>query len=126
MVLALLLVFCSTSLLILGVAFLFLRRRSRSVDTLMRSRLAAIVGQHQMGDADLPMLRDQAFSNIGLLQRLLLKFRTGGRPPHTLGQADIYPKTRLPPLQISDVALAGVPLVFPECLGLPLSAWGAH
>ncbi|HMC83587.1 MAG TPA: hypothetical protein VKL61_10185, partial [Candidatus Polarisedimenticolia bacterium] len=121
MVLALLLVFCSTSLLILGVAFLFLRRRSRSVDTLMRSRLAAVVGQHQMGDADLPMLRDQAFSNIGLLQRLLLKFRTGGKLRRLLEQADIRMRTGTLVLQIGVFALVGFLVSYAVRLGTLLS-----
>ena len=121
MVLALLLVFCSTSLLILGVAFLFIRRRSRSVDTLMRSRLAAVVGQHQMGDADLPMLRDQAFSNIGLLQRLLLKFRTGGRLRRLLEQADVRMRTGTLVLQIGVFALVGFLVSYAVRLGTLLS-----
>ena len=41
MPLALLLVFCSTSLLVLGIAFLFVRRQSRAVERLMAARMSA-------------------------------------------------------------------------------------
>lgn len=107
MTLAILLVFCSTSLLILGVSFLFMRRRSKTVERLMMAQLAAAVAGSNPGDVDLSILRDQALSNIGPLQRLLLHFRMGGKLRRLLEQADVRMRPGTLVLGIGVFALTG-------------------
>ncbi len=107
MTLAILLVFCSTSLLILGISFLFMRRRSKTVERLMMAQLAAAVAGSSSGDLDVSILRDQALSNIGPLQRLLLHFRMGGKLRRLLEQADVRMRPGTLVLGIGVFALTG-------------------
>src|SRR5262244_1356499 len=71
MILPVLLVFCSTSLMIFGLALLFLRPPSRSVERLMTARAAAALAQVNPGEESLQLFKDQAHSGFGPLQKLL-------------------------------------------------------
>src|SRR5258705_13109328 len=108
MLTAAILVFCSTSLLTLGLALLFTRRRTRTVQRLMMARAAATMAQSRALDEGLSILRDQALSGIGPLQRLLLKFRFGAKLKRLLEQADVKMKTGTLVLCIAVFAMTGL------------------
>jgi tight adherence protein B len=117
MLAAAILVFCSISLLTLGLAMLFTRRRSQTVQRLMVARAAATMAQSRTIDADLSILRDQALSGIGLLQRFLLKFRFGSKLKTLLEQADVKMKTGTLVLCIAVFAMTGL------LLGIAFKLW---
>ncbi len=108
MLTAAVLVFCSTSLLTLGLALLLTRRQSRSVQRLMTARAAAVIAQTRAENEDLSILRDVALSGIGPLQRLLLKVRVGGKIRRLLEQADVRMKTGTLVLAIAVFSVTGL------------------
>src|SRR5262245_46647663 len=108
MLAAAILVFCSISLLTLGLALLFTRRRSHTVQRLMVARAAATMAQSRSIDAELSILRDHALSGIGPLQRFLLKFRFGSKLKALLEQADVKMKTGTLVLCIAVFAMTGL------------------
>ena len=121
MLLAILLVFCSTSLLIVGFGMLFVREQSRSVDKLMVARVSAVLATAGAGEEELSILKDSTLSGIGPLQRLLLRFRAGGRIKHLLEQADVKMKTGTLVLLIALCSVAGFLLCFGFRLGVLVS-----
>jgi tight adherence protein B len=108
MLTAAVLVFCSTSLLTLGLALLLTRRQSRSVQRLMTARAAAAIAQTRAENEELSILRDVALSGIGPLQRLLLKVRFGGKIRRLLEQADVRMKTGTLVLAIAVFSVTGL------------------
>jgi tight adherence protein B len=118
MLLTLLLIFCSTALLVLGLGMLTLRQQSRSVDRLMSARMAAVLAAEGAGDEELSILKDSTLSGIGPLQRLLLRFRVGGKLKRLLEQADLKMKTGTLVLLMGLCCVAG----FLACLGFRLGA----
>jgi tight adherence protein B len=118
MLIAILLVFCSTALLVMGVGMLFVRQQSRSVDRLMVARVSAVLASAGAGEEELSILKDSTLSGIGPLQRLLLRFRAGGMIKRLLEQADVKMKTGTLVLLI---ALCGV-TAFLLSLGFKLGA----
>lgn len=92
MLLISLLAFFSITFLVAGLSFMLMRRRSRSVERLMRERFATIVAGKHANDPDLDILRDQALSAIGPLQRLLVSIRGGGALSRLIEQADVRMK----------------------------------
>jgi len=125
MLLAALLVFCSTSLMTLGAALFFFRRRSRSMERLMMARTAAAIAQTAPGDEALSIFRDQALSGIGPLQRLLVRFRVGGKLRRLLEQADIKMKPGTLVLCVAVFSLIGSLLGNMLRLGLPVTVIAA-
>jgi tight adherence protein B len=118
MLLTLLLVFCSTALLVLGLGMMMVRRQSRSVDRLMSARIASMLAAEGAGEEELSILKDSTLSGIGPLQRLLLRFRAGGKLKRLLEQADLKMKTGTLVLIMALCAVAG----FLACLGFRLGA----
>lgn len=125
MLLAALLVFCSTSLMTLGAALFFLRRRSRSMERLMMARTAAAIAQTAPGDEALSIFRDQALSGIGPLQRLLVRFRVGGKLRLLLEQADVRMKPGTLVLGVAVFSLIGSLLGHMLRMGLAVTALAA-
>jgi tight adherence protein B len=121
MLLAVILVFCSTTLLVLGFSFLFIRHRSRSVERLMTARLAASLAAAGAGDDDLSILRDHSVSGIGPMQRALTRFRLGLKLTRLLEQADVRLKTGTLVLAIGVFSLLGFLLGFLLGLGVPIA-----
>jgi tight adherence protein B len=117
MLAAAILVFCSTSLLTLGLALLLSRRQSRSVQRLMTARAAAAIAQSRAESDDLSILRDVALSGIGPLQRVLLRARVGGKIKRLLEQADVRMKTGTLVLAIAVFAVTGALLGLVLALG---------
>src|SRR5215813_6068771 len=107
MILPVLLVFCSTSLMIFGLALLFLRPPSRSVERLMMARAAAALAQVNPGEESLHLFKDQALSGFGPLQRLLGKLRVGLKLRRLLEQADVRVKSGTMVLGIAVFLLSG-------------------
>jgi tight adherence protein B len=93
MLLAVLLVFCSTTLMVVGLGMFFIRQQSRSVDKLMMARMSAVLAASGAGEEELSILKDSTLSGIGPLQRALLRFRAGGKLKRLLEQADLKMKT---------------------------------
>jgi len=116
MLLATVLVFCSTSMLVVGIGMLMVRQQSRSVDKLMMARVSAVLAAQGAGEEELSILKDSTLSGIGPLQRLLLRFRAGGKMKRLLEQADVKMKTGTLALLIAVCGVAGL-LV---CLGFRL------
>ncbi len=125
MLLAALLVFCSTSLMTLGAALFFMRRRSRSMERLMMARTAAAIVQTAPGDEALSIFRDQALSGIGPLQRLLVRFRVGGKLHRLLEQADVRMKPGTLVLGVAVFSLIGSLLGHTLRMGLAVTALAA-
>jgi tight adherence protein B len=122
MLAAVLLVFCSTTLLILGISFLFIRRTSRSVDRLMTARMtAALSAAGGAGDEELSILRDHSLSGIGPIHRALIRFRLGLKLTRLLEQADVRLKTGTLVLAIGVFSLLGFLVSFLLHLGIPLA-----
>jgi tight adherence protein B len=115
------LAFCATSLLTIGIFLLFVRRQSRSVDRLMRARLATAVALSHSGDEDLVLLRDQALSGIGPLERILARAGAGGALKRLLEQADVKMKTGTLVLSTAVLTLVGALAASALRLGLPLA-----
>jgi tight adherence protein B len=107
MLLAVLLVFCSTSLMVIGIGLMMMRRQSRSVERLLNARTVAALAAAGAGDEEMNMLRDHSLSGIDPLQRLLLKFHFGGRLKRLLEQADMKMKTGTLALAIGVFGLVG-------------------
>jgi tight adherence protein B len=116
MLLATILVFCSASMMVAGVAMLLVRQPSRSVDKLMTARMSAVLAAQGAGEEELSILKDSTLSGIGPLQRLLLRFRAGGKLTRLLEQADVKMKTGTVVLLIAVSSVAG----FLACLGFHL------
>ena len=116
MLLATILVFCSASMMVAGVAMLLVRQPSRSVDKLMTARMSAVLAAQGAGEEELSILKDSTLSGIGPLQRLLLRFRAGGKLSRLLEQADVKMKTGTVVLLIAVSSVAG----FLACLGFHL------
>jgi len=116
MLLAILLVFCSTTMMVVGLAMLLVRQPSRSVDKLMMARTSAVLASAGAGEEELSILKDSTLSGIGPLQRLLLRFRAGGKLARLLEQADVKMKTGTVVLLIALCSVAG----FLLCLGFHL------
>ncbi len=108
MLAAAVLVFCSTSLLTLGLALLLTRRQSHSVQRLMTARAAAVIAQSRAENDERSVLRDVALSGIGPLQRLLLRVRVGGKIKRLLEQADVRMKTGTLVLEIAVFCVTGL------------------
>jgi tight adherence protein B len=121
MLAAVLLVFCSTTLLILGISFLFIRRSSRSVDRLMTARMTAALSAAGAGDEELSILRDHSLSGIGPIHRALIRFRLGIKLTRLLEQADVRLKTGTLVLAIGVFSLLGFLVFFLLHLGIPLA-----
>jgi tight adherence protein B len=116
MLLATILVFCSTAMMVAGVAMLLVRQPSRSVDKLMTARMSAVLATAGAGEEELSILKDSTLSGIGPLQRLLLRFRAGGKLARLLEQADVKMKSGTVVLLIAVSGVAG----FLLCLGFHL------
>ncbi|PYQ12573.1 MAG: pilus assembly protein TadB [Acidobacteria bacterium] len=116
MLLTLFLVFCSTALLVAGVGMLFVRQQSRSVERLMTEQIAAALVAGGAGEQELSILKDSSLSGIGPLQRMLLRFRAGGKLKRLLEQADMKMKTGTLVLLIAVCSMVG----FLLCLGFRL------
>jgi len=116
MLLATVLVFCSTSMLVVGIGMLLVRQQSRSVDKLMMARMSAVLAAEGAGAEELSILKDSTLSGIGPLQRLLLRFKAGGKMKRLLEQADVKMKTGTLALLIALCGVAG----FLACLGFRL------
>jgi len=115
------LVFCCASLLTLGISLLVLSRQSRSVERLMRARLATAVALTHPGDEELDLLRDQSLSGIQPLQRMLTGSRAGGRLRRLLEQADVRMKPGALALATAVLAMTGQLLGYVFRLGLPVT-----
>ncbi len=107
MLLPIFLVFCATSLMVIGVSLMLVRQQSRSVDKLMTARVSAVLAAAGAGDEELSILKDSTLSGIGPLQRLLLRFRAGGKMQRLLEQSDLKMKTGTFALLIAVSAVAG-------------------
>jgi len=107
MLLPIFLVFFATSLMVIGVSLLLVRQQSRSVDKLMTARVSAVLAAAGAGEEELSILKDSTLSGIGPLQRLLLRFRAGGKLKRLLEQADLKMKTGTLALLIAVSAVAG-------------------
>jgi len=107
MLLATVLVFCSTSMLVVGLGMLLVRQQSRSVDKLMMARVSAVLAAEGAGAEELSILKDSTLSGIGPLQRLLLRFKAGGKMKRLLEQADVKMKTGTLALLIAVCGVAG-------------------
>jgi len=116
MLLTLFLVFCSTALLVAGVGMLFVRQQSRSVERLMTEQIAAALVAGGAGEQELSILKDSSLSGIGPLQRMLLRFRAGGKLKRLLEQADMKMKPGTLVLLIAVCSMVG----FLLCLGFRL------
>ena len=116
MLLTLFLVWCSTALLVAGVGMLFVRQQSRSVERLMTEQIAAALVAGGAGEQELSILKDSSLSGIGPLQRMLLRFRAGGKLKRLLEQADMKMKTGTLVLLIAVCSMVG----FLLCLGFRL------
>ena len=123
MLLTLFFVFCSASLLVVGVGMLFVRQQSRSVDKLMMARMSAVLAAGGAGEEELSILKDSTLSGIGPLQRILLRFRAGGKMKRLLEQADVKMKTGTLALLIAICSVTGFLLSFGFQLGI-LAAMG--
>ena len=121
MLLTILLVFCSSSLLVLGLGMLLVRQQSRSVDKLMTARVSAMLAASGAGEEEMSILKDSTLSGIGPLQRLLLRFRAGGKLKRLLEQADLKMKTGTLVLLMALCAVAGSL----GCLGFHLGVLAA-
>jgi tight adherence protein B len=121
MVLAVLLVFCSTTLTVLGFAFLLLRRESRSVQRLMKARMAAALAAAGAGEEELSILRDHSLSGIGPIHRALIRLRFGSKLSRLLEQADVKMKTGTLVLAIGVFSLVGFLVGILFRLGLPIA-----
>lgn len=121
MLLPVLLVFCATSLMVVGVSMLLVRQQSRSVDKLMTARVSAVLAASGAGEEELSILKDSTLSGIGPLQRLLLRFRAGGKMKRLLEQADLKMKTGTLALMIALCAVGGFLLALGFRLGILLS-----
>ncbi|HEV8375751.1 MAG TPA: type II secretion system F family protein [Candidatus Polarisedimenticolia bacterium] len=124
MLVAVFLVFCSTSLMVVGVGMFFVRQPSRSVDKLMMARMSAVLAASGAGDEELSILKDSTLSGIGPLQRVLLRFRAGGKLKRLLEQADLKMKTGTLVLLIACAGVAGflLPLGFHQGILIALAA----
>lgn len=107
MLLPIFLVFFATSLMVIGVSLMLVRQQSRSVDKLMTARVSAVLAAAGAGEEELSILKDSTLSGIGPLQRLLLRFRAGGKMKRLLEQADLKMKTGTFALLIAVCAVAG-------------------
>ena len=107
MLLPIFLVFFATSLMVIGVSLMLVRQQSRSVDKLMTARVSAVLAAAGAGEEELSILKDSTLSGIGPLQRLLLRFRAGGKMKRLLEQADLKMKTGTFALLIAVAAVAG-------------------
>jgi tight adherence protein B len=107
MLIAVLLVFCSTALMVVGIGMFFVRQQSRSVDKLMMARMSAVLASSGAGEEELSILKDSTLSGIGPLQRALLRFRAGGKLKRLLEQADLKMKTGTLVLLIACCSVAG-------------------
>jgi len=116
-----LLVFFSTSLLVLGTSFLFVRRPSRSVERLMIARAGASLAAAGAGDEELNILRDRSLSGIAPMHRALARFRIGSWLSRLLTQADVKMKTGTLVLSIGVFSLIGYLLASLFRFGIPLS-----
>jgi len=119
MLLAVLLVFCSTTLMVLGFGFLFVRRESRAVQRLMKARMASVLAASGAGEEELSMLRDDSLSGIGPIHRALIRLRFGSQLSRLLEQADVKMKTGTLVLAIGVSSLVGFLLGYVLRLGLP-------
>src|SRR4030095_3371581 len=107
MLIAVLLVFCSTALMVVGIGMFFVRRQSRSGDKLMVARMSAVLASSGAGEEELSILKDSTLSGIGPLQRALLRFRAGGKLKRLLEAADLKMKTGTLVLLIACCSVAG-------------------
>lgn len=107
MLIAVLLVFCSTALMVVGIGMFFVRQQSRSVDKLMMARMSAVLASSGAGEEELSILKDSTLSGIGPLQRALLRFRAGGKLKRLLEQADLKMKTGTLVLLVACCGVAG-------------------
>ena len=119
MLLAAILVFCSTTLMVLGFGFLFVRRESRAVQRLMKARMASVLAASGAGEEELSMLRDDSLSGIGPIHRALIRLRFGSQLSRLLEQADVKMKTGTLVLAIGVSSLVGFLLGYVLRLGLP-------
>jgi tight adherence protein B len=107
MLLPIFLVFFATSLMVIGVSLMLVRQQSRSVDRLMTARVSSVLAASGASEEELSILKDSTLSGIGPLQRLLLRFRAGGKMKRLLEQADLKMKTGTLALLIAVCAVAG-------------------
>jgi tight adherence protein B len=119
--LALLLVFCSTTLLTLGIAFLLIRGQSKSAERLMKAKLAAALAATGGAEQEVAILRDQSLSRIGVVQRMLLRFRGAGKLSRLLEQADVRMRPGTLVLCIGVFSLLGFLLAYLFRSGLPIA-----
>ncbi len=121
MLAAVFLVFCSTSLLVLGLSFLLVRRRSASVERLMAARMGAALAAAGAGDEELSILRDHSLSGIGPMHRLLIRLRMGSKLERLLEQADVKMKSGTLVLAMGVFSLIGFLLGYLLRFGIPLA-----
>ncbi|HEV8335489.1 MAG TPA: type II secretion system F family protein [Candidatus Polarisedimenticolia bacterium] len=122
MLAVILLVFFSTSLLVLGASFMFVRRPSRSVERLMMARAGvAALSAAGAGEEELNILRDRSLSGIAPMHRTLAKLRIGAWLSRLLTQADVKMKTGTLVLSIGVFALVGYLLATLFRFGIPLA-----
>src|SRR5436309_8753087 len=95
---------------------LFVRQQSRSVERLMTEQIAAALVAGGAGEQELSILKDSSLSGIGPLQRMLLRFRAGGKLKRLLEQADMKMKPGTLVLLIAVCSMVG----FLLCLGFRL------
>jgi tight adherence protein B len=121
MLAVILLVFFSTTLLVLGTSFLFVRRPSRSVERLLIAQATASLAAAGAGDEELNILRDRSLSGIAPMHRALAKLRIGSWLSRLITQADVKMKTGTLVLSIGVFALVGYLLASLFRFGIPLS-----
>ena len=121
MILIPVLVFCCVSLMTLGISLYFVRSRSRSVERLMQARLATAVALGQTGDEEINLLRNQALSGIGPLQRILANAGAAGALRRLLEQADVKMKTGTLVLMTAVLTLTGITAGIVVRAGLPIT-----
>jgi len=107
MLLAALLVFCSTSLLVVSLGMLLTRQRSQSVERLMAARMTSALAAAGAGEEELSILRDRSLSGIDPLQRVLLRLHVGGKLKRLVEQADVKMKTGTLVLAVGVFSLVG-------------------
>lgn len=121
MILITLLVFSSVSLMTLGLSLLLVRGRHRSVERLMRARLATAVALGSTEDEEIGLLRDQALSGIRPFQRILARAGASGALRRLLEQADVRMKAGTLVLATAVLTLAGLLAGIVVRLGAPIA-----
>jgi tight adherence protein B len=112
------LVFCSCFLLVFGVSSLMVRGKSKSVERLMMERLATSLKLTHQVDEELKVLRDQALSGFGMLQRFLVNVRFGHWIRRLLEQADVRIKPGTLVLAMSVFSLTGLLITYLQGFGV--------